>query len=71
VHHIQPVSDGGNPFRLDNLATVCASHHPRWEALRRQVLKAREPRWRRCRHRHVSREARRLCEARLNRESAA
>ena len=68
VHHIVPLADGGAPFDLDNLGTSCARHHPRWEALRRAVLGGRERARRRCPHRHTSREARRQCEARLNRQ---
>jgi len=66
VHHITPVEEGGALYELDNLATACASHHPRWEKLRREVLSEREPRWRRCHHKHRTRESRRLCEDRLN-----
>lgn len=68
VHHIHPVEEGGDPFALDNLGTVCASHHPAWEALRRSLLKAAMPeREIRCTHRHRSREAREICERRLAR----
>lgn len=64
VHHIVPVVEGGTND-LDNLASVCAVHHPAWEGLRRQLLRRREPP--RCPHRHVHAEARRACEARLAR----
>lgn len=67
VHHVVPLASGGAAYDPDNLATVCAGHHPKWEALRRALIEERAPRWRRCRHRHVTAEARRLCEERLNR----
>lgn len=63
VHHLIPVSEDGSAFDLDNLVTVCATHHPRLEALRRAVLKEREAP--RCRHHHPYIEGRLLCEARL------
>ena len=66
VHHLEPVAEGGAEFDLDNLVTVCHSHHPRLEALRRYLL--RKPEWRRCRHDHRYDYARRECERRLNRE---
>lgn len=68
VHHITPVEEGGALYELENLATVCAHHHPRWEALRRHVLAARAPVWKRCHHKHTTSEGRRLCELRLNRQ---
>ena len=70
VHHIIPARDGGDPFALDNLATVCSAHHPVWEALRRLVVKkmlAGEPR---CPHTHRTAEARRICEQRLSAKAA-
>lgn len=66
VHHLQPIEDGGPMLDLDNLITVCARHHPKVEAVRRAILARREPRARSCRHRHVTPEARALCEAKLN-----
>ena len=27
VDHINPVQEGGDPFRLENLQSLCASHH--------------------------------------------
>jgi hypothetical protein len=41
VHHIIPLSEGGDPLDLDNLGTSCSHHHPRWEALRRAIVNAR------------------------------
>lgn len=69
VHHIVPRGDGGTDA-LDNLGTVCAAHHPAWEALRRTLLERREPVRRRpqCRHRHRTAEGRAACERRLARE---
>jgi len=68
VHHLVPLKEGGDPYALENLSTTCASHHPKWESLRRSLNEQRAPRRRRCPHRHVTAEARRLCEAKLNRE---
>lgn len=68
VHHIIPVAEGGPKFELSNLASVCASHHPTWESLRYLIRSAREKRGRpRCPHRHVSLDARLICEAQLAR----
>ena len=33
VHHIQPVSAGGPRFELNNLVTLCDTHHKEWEGL--------------------------------------
>lgn len=73
VHHIEPVADGGAPFDLDNLATVCARHHPMWEALRRGIVARRSAPAAEvyCPHHHRSREAREICERRLRRQIAA
>jgi 5-methylcytosine-specific restriction endonuclease McrA len=70
VHHIEPIDEGGQPFDLDNLGTVCAAHHPQWEALRRAIVaRRRDDEARpRCPHTHRTIEARMLCEARLARE---
>lgn len=71
VHHIHAVSEGGEPYELDNVATTCASHHPLWESLRRTLVErmlAGEPEPPRCRHRHTTREAREICERRMARQ---
>lgn len=69
VHHIEPVEDRPDlALDEDNCGTACASHHPKWEALRRQLVKRRG--WRTCKHPHRTAEARRICEARLNRDQA-
>lgn len=71
VHHIRPLSEGGAPFELENLATVCDGHHPMWEALRRNLLRVidrDEERPPRCNHQHRTIEARELCEARMRRQ---
>jgi hypothetical protein len=68
VHHVEPVADGGDPYALDNLGTVCSSHHPQWEALRRLLVRRRSEPPVRCPHRHRTAEARRICEARLARD---
>jgi len=31
VHHVTPVNDGGDPYALSNLITLCGSHHHRLE----------------------------------------
>jgi len=69
VHHIVPRGDGGTDD-LDNLATACASHHPIWEALRRQVVRRMTSEPVRCPHVHRTAEARRICESRLARRAA-
>lgn len=71
VHHITPLAEGGAAYDLDNVGTSCAKHHPQWEALRRAIVKRRRPAYKKCPHRHISAEARRLCEERLNRASVA
>jgi hypothetical protein len=68
VHHVRPVSEGGAPYDLTNLATVCASHHPIWEGLRRSLVAASTPKQKtppRCRHFHRTDAARRECELRM------
>lgn len=67
VHHIDRDADW---LDLDNTGTVCAAHHPKWEALRRSLVEQRQPRWRTCPHRHTSAEAKAICERRLNRVAA-
>ena len=66
VHHLVPISEGGDPYDLENCLTVCSRHHPQIEALRRYVLRedARTPR---CPHQHRTADSRRLCEARMAR----
>lgn len=74
AHHIRPVSDGGEAFDLENVATVCSAHHPAWEALRRSLLHAADRFAERpifCRHQHRSAEARAQCEARMRRHAQA
>lgn len=67
VHHVVAIEDGGAPFDVDNLGTACSSHHPMWEALRRQLVRRLLSAPPRCPHEHRSREARRICEERLAR----
>lgn len=69
VHHIVPRREGGTDDD-DNLLTVCHSHHPMLEAVRRAIL-FRRPRWKTCGFHHRTPEARRQCEERLNRGVAA
>lgn len=71
-HHIMPVSEGGAPFDIVNVGTTCASHHPVWEALRRNLVRQlREPApvVPRCPHQHRNAEARAQCERRLARQA--
>lgn len=65
VHHLTPLAEGGAPYDESNLLTVCRSHHPQLEALRRYVLARREPLPVRCPHTHRTRESRESCERRL------
>lgn len=52
VHHIEPRTLRPDlALDLDNLATVCASHHPTWEAVRRHIERSRQP-LPPCRHTH-------------------
>lgn len=67
VHHIVPVRDGGAAYDVENLATVCAVHHPQWEALRRSIVRRKEEPVLRCPHFHRTAEGRRQCEARMAR----
>jgi hypothetical protein len=61
-HHVHPIRLGGD---VEGRTVVCcARHHPMLEALARRVHGA--SRYRRCHHKHVTEEARRLCEAKLN-----
>jgi len=69
VHHLTPVSQGGEPYTDENLISVCHLHHPRLEALRRHLLAERG--YRRCTHRHPYPGGREECERRLNRQVAA
>jgi 5-methylcytosine-specific restriction endonuclease McrA len=72
VHHIVPRAESPElALDLDNAATVCGSHHPIWESLRRTVVEKRERRWRRCTHAHRYPGARAACERRLNGVRAA
>jgi hypothetical protein len=68
VHHLDRAAD---PFDLDNLATVCAAHHPRWEAVRRAVLDQRPRGEWRCPHRHPYPQGREECERRHRLTTAA
>lgn len=33
VHHIIPVTSGGPRYRVDNLVTLCDTHHREWEGM--------------------------------------
>ena len=64
VHHLVPISEGGDPLPgIDGVITVCNVHHPQLEALRRYVMRARQPP--RCRHVHRYKQGRVECERRL------
>ena len=69
AHHIIPVEDGGAPFDLANIGTVCKAHHPQWEALRRILVQRllRRQAAPVCPHQHRTAEARAQCERRLAR----
>lgn len=74
AHHIFPRRERPD-LELDpeNCGTACAHHHPRWEALRRSLVREREriaeaPR---CGHRHPYKEGREACERRRARALAA
>lgn len=63
VHHVTPVSDGGDPFPSENeLVVLCARHH----RLVHAWLRKQEPQRKRCPHKHRTRESREQCERRLN-----
>lgn len=64
AHHVVALADGGAPLDLDNVLTVCASHHPTLEALRRTIVLRRHPELRPCRHDHRYREGREECRRR-------
>lgn len=68
AHHIEAVADGGAPLDLDNIGTVCASHHPKWESIRRALIRSRRRDRPRCPHRHRTIDSRLICEARLARQ---
>jgi 5-methylcytosine-specific restriction endonuclease McrA len=40
VHHVVPVSAGGEPYDVDNLVTLCQHHHARHEARLRVATRA-------------------------------
>lgn len=40
VHHICSPEEGGDPYDLENLMTVCASHHAFWHNEMRRWAKA-------------------------------
>ena len=61
LHHVRP----GDPDSRH--IPVCHRHHPQLEATLRR-LSAPERAWKRCGHRHSTREGREACERRLNRD---
>lgn len=70
VNHIVPRRDAPHrQFDPDNCGTACASHHPRWEALRRTLIEKRLRKVPRCRHRHAYPGAREECERKLRRQA--
>lgn len=72
VHHIEPAEERPDlALVMENLISVCAHHHPRLEALRRAIRRARHGDRRRCPHEHRTRQGREACEARLNRTEFA
>lgn len=68
VHHIEPRSERPDlELDEDNCASVCASHHPAWEALRRAVERSRRP-LPPCGHFHMYPEGRAECDRRRARK---
>lgn len=61
AHHLTPVSEGGAPYDVDNIASCCSVHHPQVEAIRRAVLHRRDQHAIRCRHIHRYKEGREEC----------
>jgi len=62
VHHVHPVSEGGPEIpHEEDVVLVCGRHHRMLHGFLN-----RQQSWRSCPHKHTSREARRLCEQRLN-----
>lgn len=68
-HHLDV---DGNPLDLDNVISVCASHHPKIEAVRRAVLHYQRAFTAdvTCPHKHPTAEGRRICEERRARRLA-
>src|SRR5262245_20376084 len=65
VHHIVPVSDGGPEIpEMQGCVTLCDSHHPTLEKLRRVLLTVpdSERKWKSCPHHHTSARSRIECE---------
>lgn len=60
VHH----TSYDDPYNPETLVTLCERHHRPADQLRR--LSEKRPRWKRCPHRHLTRESREQCERRLN-----
>ena len=61
VHHIEKrIARPDLALDEDNCATVCAGHHPRWEALRVFLVRCRRP-LPPCRHNHRYDHAREEC----------
>lgn len=72
VHHLKPRREYPElALDLDNLLTVCASHHPTLEAVRRLILIVRLDALPRCRHNHPYESGRRACEQRRRAELLA
>lgn len=69
VHHLQPIEERPDlVYDLDNLLTVCSSHHPTLEAVRRILRVIRLIDMPPCPHRHTYPQGRIDCE---NRRRAA
>ena len=72
VHHLKPRAEYPElELDLDNLLTVCSSHHPTLEAVRRLILIVRLDTLPRCRHKHPYESGRRACEQRRRAELLA
>lgn len=44
VHHLTPLSEGGAPFALANLTTLCARHHGQTDAVRLRIRQRQKKR---------------------------
>jgi hypothetical protein len=62
-HHVDPTDE------RSRTVPVCNVHHQYLHTALRSLLTPRET-WKRCRHRHTTKEGREACERRLNRVAA-
>ena len=62
-HHVDPTDPASRTV------PVCAHHHPKIHAVLRSLEEP--PEWKRCNHRHPTKEGREACERRLNKVDRA